>query len=97
MEAQIYQELPFEKLVEALNPERAQSHSPVSRSCSATTSRPRRRRRSPGATLEQLPVPGWEWARFDLSIILREVAGRRRCTPTSSTRPTCSTPPRSSG
>jgi hypothetical protein len=29
LEAQMYQELPFERLVEAVNPERSQSHSPV--------------------------------------------------------------------
>ena len=25
-----------------------------------------------GVELESLPVPGWPWSRFDLSIVLRE-------------------------
>ena len=75
MEAQIYQELPFEKLVEALNPARAQSHSPVVQVLLGYDVAPPQDPAIAGRRLEQLAVPGWESARLDLSIILREVAG----------------------
>ena len=74
-EAQVYQELSFEKLVEALNPARAQSHSPVVQVLLGYDVAPAQAPKIGGLELEQLPVPGWEWSRLDLSIILREVAG----------------------
>jgi amino acid adenylation domain-containing protein len=73
LEAQIFQELPFEKLVEVLNPERAQSHSPVFQVLLGYDIAPSEPPTLAGRELEQLPVPGWAWARFDLSIVLREV------------------------
>jgi amino acid adenylation domain-containing protein len=73
LEAQIFQELPFERLVEVLNPERAQSHSPVFQVLLGYDVAPSAPPTLAGLELEQLPVPGWEWARFDLSIVLREV------------------------
>ncbi len=72
LEAQAYQDLPFEKLVEALNPERAQSHSPIFQVLLGFDVAPPAPPSIAGALLEQLPVPGWEWSRFDLSIVLRE-------------------------
>ncbi len=75
MEAQIYQELPFERLVEVLNPERAQSHSPVFQVLLGYDVAPAEPPKLAGEPLEQLPVPGWEWSRLDLSMILREVSG----------------------
>jgi amino acid adenylation domain-containing protein len=75
LEAQIYQELPFEKLVEVLNPERAQSHSPIFQVLLGYDVAPAETPQLAGSALEQLPVPGWEWSRLDLSIILREVPG----------------------
>jgi amino acid adenylation domain-containing protein len=73
LEAQIHQELPFEKLVEALNPHRSQSYSPVFQVLLGydVSSEPPR---LAGMVLERLPVPGWQWSRFDLSIVLRELA-----------------------
>lgn len=68
-----YQELPFEKLVEVLNPERARSHSPVFQVLFGYDIVGSRRRSLAGATAEQLPVPGWESARFDLSIIVHDL------------------------
>jgi amino acid adenylation domain-containing protein len=71
LEARAYQDLPFEKLVEALNPERNQSHTPIFQVLLGFDVA----QHAPtlaGCTLEQLPVPGWQWSRFDLSVILRE-------------------------
>ncbi|MDQ6606641.1 MAG: amino acid adenylation domain-containing protein [Actinomycetota bacterium] len=73
MEAQIFQELPFEKVVEALNPERAQSHSPVFQVLLGYDVAPAQPPELAGRPLQRLPVPGWEWSRFDLSIILRDL------------------------
>jgi amino acid adenylation domain-containing protein len=71
--AQIHQELPFERLVESLNPDRAESHSPVFQVLFgfdiASTHAPT----LAGHELQTLPVPGWQWARFDLSLVLREL------------------------
>lgn len=72
IEAQIHQELPFEKLVEALNPDRAQSHSPIFQVLLGYDVAPARQPSLGGHVLEQLPPPGWKWSRFDLSIVLRE-------------------------
>jgi amino acid adenylation domain-containing protein len=71
LEARAYQELPFEKLVEVLNPDRDQSHSPIFQvllGFDVAQGPPT----LAGCTLQQLPVPGWRWSRFDLSIVLRE-------------------------
>jgi amino acid adenylation domain-containing protein len=68
-----YQELPFEKLVEELNPERARSHSPIFQVLFGYDIVGSRRRSLAGASAEQVPVPGWESARFDLSIIVHDL------------------------
>jgi amino acid adenylation domain-containing protein len=73
LEAQVYQELPFEKLVEVLNPERAQSHSPIFQVLLGYDVAPSEPPKLAGQRLEFMPVPDWEFARFDLSIVLREV------------------------
>jgi amino acid adenylation domain-containing protein len=70
-----HQELPFEKLVEVLNPERARSHSPIFQVLFGYDIVDSRRRSLAGATAEQVPVPGWESARFDLSIIVHDLPG----------------------
>jgi amino acid adenylation domain-containing protein len=66
-----HQELPFEKLVEVVNPERSRSHSPLFQvlfgydiAAAAQT--------VGGHELERLPVPGWNWSRFDLDMVLRD-------------------------
>ena len=56
-----------------LNPERAQSHSPIFQVLFGFDIAPPTPPTLGGALLEQLPVPGWEWSRFDLSIVLREL------------------------
>jgi amino acid adenylation domain-containing protein len=73
LEAQAFQELPFEKVVEAVNPERAQSHSPIFQVLFGFDVAPESQPAIAGTALERQPVPGWEWSRFDLSIICREV------------------------
>jgi amino acid adenylation domain-containing protein len=73
LEAQIYQELPFEKLVEVLNPVRAQSHSPLFQVLLGFDVAPAEPPTLAGHVLEPLAVPGWEWSRFDFSIVLREI------------------------
>ncbi len=75
LEAQIYQELPFEKLVEALNPRRAASYSPIFQVLLGFDVAPASPPTLAGQLVEPLPVPGWEWSRFDLSIVLREAPG----------------------
>jgi amino acid adenylation domain-containing protein len=69
---QVHQELPFEKLVESLNPERAESHSPVFQVLFGFDVASEHTPTLAGGELEALPVPGWQWARFDLSLVLRE-------------------------
>jgi len=68
-----HQELPFEKLVEVLNPERARSHSPIFQVLFGYDIVGTRQRSLAGANAEQVPVPGWESARFDLSIIAHDL------------------------
>ncbi len=68
-----HQELPFEKLVEVFNPERARSHSPIFQVLFGYDIVSSRQRSLAGASAEQVPVPGWESARFDLSIIVHDL------------------------
>jgi amino acid adenylation domain-containing protein len=72
LEGQVYGELPFEKLVEALNPQRSQSHSPIFQVLFGFDVMPAEGPRIAGLALEPLPIPGWQWSRFDLSIVLRD-------------------------
>ena len=60
-----HQELPFEKLVEVLNPERSRSHSPLFQVLFGYDIVDGARRQIGGHELERLPVPGWTWSRFD--------------------------------
>ena len=55
---QIYQELPFEKLVEVLNPERALSHTPLFQVLLGFDVAPGNPPTLAGKPLEELPVPG---------------------------------------
>jgi amino acid adenylation domain-containing protein len=71
--AQTHQELPFEKLVESLNPRRTESHSPVFQVLFGFDGMSAPAPTLAGHELETLPVPGWQWARFDLSMVLREL------------------------
>ena len=71
-----YQELPFEKLVEVLNPERSRSHSPLFQVLFGYDIVAAEPQRIAGHELERLPVPGWSWSRFDFAMILRDTPGR---------------------
>ena len=71
--AQVHQALPFEKLVETLNPERAESHSPIFQVLFGFDIASAQAPTLAGAELQMLPVPGWHWSRFDLSMVLREL------------------------
>ena len=72
MEARAYQELPFEKLVETLNPERTPSHSPLFQVLLGFDVAPKTSPTLGGEPVEAMPTPGWKFARLDLSLIIRE-------------------------
>ena len=68
-----HQELPFERLVEALNPPRDPSYTPVFQILLAHDVA------APAITLgavmlEQMPLPAWPWSRFDLAVGTNERA-----------------------
>ena len=70
--AQVHQELPFEQLVAALNPKRTQSHTPLFQVLFGHDVAGAEAPSLGGEQIEPLPVPGWEWSRFDLSIVVRD-------------------------
>ena len=74
LEAQAFQDLPFERLVEALNPERSQAYSPIFQVLFGFDVAPESPPRLAGHVLERRVVPGWSWSRFELSIVVRELA-----------------------
>ncbi len=67
-----HQELPFEKLVEVLNPERSRSHSPLFQVLLGYDIVSPEPQRIAGHELEPQPIPGWNWSRFDFSMVLRD-------------------------
>jgi amino acid adenylation domain-containing protein len=70
--AQAHQDVPFEKLVEVVNPERNPAHAPIFQTLVTLNTEPLAGATLAGATLEQLDVLDWDWSRFDLSFILLE-------------------------
>ncbi len=66
-----YQELPFERLVQAINPDRAASHTPIFQVLFGFDIDPVANRTFAGAALERLEIPGNDYARFDLSFVVR--------------------------
>ncbi|HVT17365.1 MAG TPA: amino acid adenylation domain-containing protein [Thermoanaerobaculia bacterium] len=74
VEAFSHQELPFEKLVEELAPERDLSHSPLFQVMFAWQNAPLPALELPGLALEPLP-PAYRSAKFDLLLTLEERNG----------------------
>jgi amino acid adenylation domain-containing protein len=73
VEAQVHQELPFEKLVEVLNPERTGSRSPIFQVMFGFDVVNADPLQLAGCQVETLPVPGWRSARFDFSLMMRQL------------------------
>jgi amino acid adenylation domain-containing protein len=71
--AYAHQDLPFEKLVEELRPERSLSHSPIFQVLFALQNAPTQDLKLPGLTLSSLPITG-EKARFDISLFVAETS-----------------------
>nr|WP_253900126.1 non-ribosomal peptide synthetase [Corallococcus carmarthensis] len=71
LEAQEHQEVPFEKLVEALQPERSRSHTPLFQSLMALQNVPVGDARLPGMTLKPVDLAGGT-SKFDLSVFFVE-------------------------
>ncbi len=74
LDAYAHQDVPFEKLVEALHPERDLSRTPLFQAAFALQNNPPASLEFPGLTLSPLPV-GHATAKFDLSLELSETAG----------------------
>ena len=72
LEAYAHQELPFEKLLEELQPERALSHTPVFQVFFNMLNLPGGRVELPGLTVELLSPPEVE-SKFDLTVYVEEV------------------------
>ncbi|MBC8943737.1 non-ribosomal peptide synthetase [Xenorhabdus indica] len=72
--AYAHQDLPFEQLVEALQPPRSLSHSPIFQVMFALDNTPKHQRFDlPGLTLTEMPAPRSQ-AQFDLTLSLNETA-----------------------
>ncbi len=71
--AYAHQDVPFEKLVEELKPERSLSYSPIFQVLFALQNAPARDLKLAGLTLEGIPVHG-EGSKFDLALFLTEGA-----------------------
>ncbi|WP_370451132.1 amino acid adenylation domain-containing protein [Corallococcus sp. CA049B] len=73
LDAQEHQEVPFEKLVEALQPERSRSHTPLFQTLLALQNVPIGQARLPGMTLKPVELAGGT-SKFDLSVFFMETA-----------------------
>ena len=71
LEAQAHQDLPFEMLVDELQPSRDMSYSPFFQVMFALQNAPSRVLNLPDLTLEQIPVHS-ETSKFDLTLIINE-------------------------
>jgi len=67
LEAFAHQELPFERLVEALNPPRDPSHTPIFQVL-FTHDLVSPQLKLDGMVVEPLALPAWPWSRFDLAV-----------------------------
>jgi len=76
--AYAHQDLPFEKLVEELNPERNASHSPIFQVMFGMQNAPRETPSLSGLTITRVTLPSMT-AKFDLTLFLSESAGALNC------------------
>ena len=76
--AYAHQDLPFEKLVEELNPERDISHSPVFQVMFIMQNVPRETPALSGLTITRVPMPAVT-AKYDLTLFLTETATGLNC------------------
>jgi len=76
--AYAHQDLPFEKLVEELNPERDISHSPVFQVMFIMQNVPRETPALSGLTITRVPMPGVT-AKFDLTLFVTETPTGLNC------------------
>jgi non-ribosomal peptide synthetase component F len=74
VEALAHQDVPFEKIVDELQPERDTSRNPLFQAMVALHNAPAARPQLPGLAVEDLAVP-WATASFDLSIDFQEQHG----------------------
>ncbi|MCP4658990.1 MAG: amino acid adenylation domain-containing protein, partial [bacterium] len=72
LEATVHQEVPFEKLLEELQPERSLSHSPLFQVFFNMINLPDRQFTVPGLEVEGLPLPDPE-SKFDFTVYAEEV------------------------
>jgi len=75
LRAHAHQDLPFERLVEELEPERALSHAPLFQVLFALQNAPQEQVDLPGLSLTALPVETGA-SKFDLVLVLAETDGR---------------------
>ncbi|MDH2430923.1 condensation domain-containing protein, partial [Sphaerisporangium sp. TRM90804] len=75
LEAYANQDVPFEHLVEVLNPARSMAHHPLFQVSLAVQNTPRPDLRAPGLTLSPTEVPRTRTSRFDLFLSLTERPG----------------------
>ncbi|HWS54384.1 MAG TPA: condensation domain-containing protein, partial [Pyrinomonadaceae bacterium] len=73
--AYAHQDVPFDKLVEALRPERSLSHTPLFQVLFVLQNNPRRLASFPGLSLSALPLDN-ETSKFDLSLFVEEAGDR---------------------
>ncbi|WP_431685777.1 amino acid adenylation domain-containing protein [Hahella sp. NBU794] len=73
-----HQEMPFDKLVEALQPERRPGYEPIAQVMFLLQSAPMESLRLPRLTIESLPINRGS-AKFDLSLLVTETDGALQC------------------
>jgi amino acid adenylation domain-containing protein len=72
--AYAHQDIPFDKLVEDLQPERSMSHNPIVQALFVMQNIPRQRRELPGLRLDPFPVSITR-SKFDVAVFMRETDG----------------------
>ncbi|WP_035057026.1 non-ribosomal peptide synthetase [Andreprevotia chitinilytica] len=73
-----HQDVPFDRLIDALKPERHASHSPLFQVMLVLQNAQTQAATLPGLTLENVDV-AWHTAKYDLTLDVQEVDGQLRC------------------